>query len=305
MPDFTDYNRRRPPVTPKKKPSLRLLLGDPHRLLLEMMVSSLEPEFAVAGTATDGPALLAAARSLRPDIVLLDVAMPRMTGMDIARHLWADGAATRSILLGTKSNGTVVAEAFSSGAAGYLLRAGSLSEVRDAIWAVAGGGHFLTPSIAGGDIRGLDRTGAARPSSLPSLTLAVVRLLIGGLSIRTIALQLGLAPCAVERHQRQAMTLLGARDDRELIVLALGDGWLDGPMADPPGPEAVGSRDFDRIADRYRHRAADTDQPELQDAYMQLAEGYEQLAVWQDVVLAAGDLTHDLEAASDTNSPYV
>lgn len=303
MPDFSNNNRRDSLAVPEKGQRLRLLLGDRHHLLLEMMVSLLEPEFEIVGTETDEPTLLRAAQSLEPDVVVLEVDMPRMSGIEVARHLQVNSPAMGIILLGTESTERGITEALKNGGAGYVPKSGLLSEARDAIFTVANGGRYLAPTVAGGtgsDIRAPGTAHAARLESKPSrLTIGVACLLICGLSIRTIALQLGIAPSAVERYQQQAMQMLAARDNHEPIALALSRGWFDDPAANSAwsGPASVSSRSrsFDQIATVNRRKAADTDEPDLKDAHMQLSEGYEALVVWQDIILAAGDAAHKLE----------
>src|SRR2546421_9625306 len=123
----------------------RVLLADDHRLLREAFAQLLEPNCDVVGAVADGRALLAAARELRPDIVVLDIAMPLLNGLDAARQLKRTMPEVKVIFLTVSEDPDLAAEAFRAGASGYLLKNSAASELFQAIQEVLQGRSYVTP----------------------------------------------------------------------------------------------------------------------------------------------------------------
>jgi DNA-binding NarL/FixJ family response regulator len=123
----------------------RLLLADDHTLLLEGIRLMLEPEFDLVGSVEDGQALLTAAKRLKPDIILLDISMPRLNGIDAARRLRKILPSARLIFVTMHADADYVAEAFRAGAMGYILKRSAASELLTAIRAVLKGNHYVEP----------------------------------------------------------------------------------------------------------------------------------------------------------------
>src|SRR5262245_64535378 len=123
----------------------RILLADDHRLLREAFTRLLEPDCDVVGAVADGRALLAAAPELRPDIVVLDVAMPLLNGLDAARQLKRVMPKVKVIFLTMSEDPDVAAEAFRVGASGYLLKHSAAAEVLQAVREVSRGRSYITP----------------------------------------------------------------------------------------------------------------------------------------------------------------
>src|SRR3954471_23474564 len=135
MPQLREAAMRRP----------RVLLADDHRLVREAFAQLLEPNCDVVGTVADGPALLAAAPELRPDIVVLDIAMPLLNGLDAARQLKRLMPEVKLIFLTVSEDPDLAAEAFRAGGAGYLLKNSAASELITAIQEVDQGRSYVTP----------------------------------------------------------------------------------------------------------------------------------------------------------------
>ncbi len=137
----------------------RVLLADDHRMFADALTSVLEPRYEVVGTAKDGHALLEAAASLKPDIVVLDITMPRLNGLDAARQIKIKMPEMKLIFLTMHEDPDLVGEAFRAGASAFLLKETEKSELFEALERVLKGGSYITPSIA----KGLARDLPARP----------------------------------------------------------------------------------------------------------------------------------------------
>src|SRR5512135_466441 len=125
----------------------RLLLADDHTLLLEGIRLLLEPEYELVGSVEDGLALLAAAKTLKPDVILLDISMPALNGIDAARRLRKVVPSARLIFLTMHAGPDYVAAAFQAGAMGYLLKRAAASELKTAIREVMKGNHYVSPLV--------------------------------------------------------------------------------------------------------------------------------------------------------------
>src|SRR3954453_15618860 len=135
----------------------RILLADDHRLLREAFTQLLEPGCDVVAAVPDGRALLAAARELHPDIVVLDIAMPLLNGLDAARQLKCLMPEVKVIFLTVSEDPDLAAEAFRAGASGYLLKNSAASELFQGIREVAQGGSYLPPPATRGLVGSLIR----------------------------------------------------------------------------------------------------------------------------------------------------
>ena len=125
----------------------RLLLADDHTLLLEGIRLLLAPEFDLVGSMEDGQALLAAAKALKPDVILLDISMPRLNGIDAARRLRKLLPSARLIFVTMHAGADYVTEAFRAGAMGYILKRSAASELLTAIHTVLKGNHYVSPLV--------------------------------------------------------------------------------------------------------------------------------------------------------------
>ena len=186
-----------------------------------------EPDLEVAGEAASGAAAVAAARALRPDLVLMDLRMPEMDGLEATRQITADPslAGTRVLVLTTFELDEYVFGALRAGASGFLLKGGEPADLLAAIRVVAGGESLLAPSVT----RRLIEAYTARPArATPPTALAeltprereVLALVAAGLSNLEIAKALQLSPLTAKTHVSRILGKLRARDRVQLVVMA-------------------------------------------------------------------------------------
>ncbi len=199
----------------------RVLLADDHKLLLEAFTGLLEPECEVVGTAGDGRAVVAESKRLRPDIVVLDISMPGLNGLEAGRQIRAAVPETRLIYLTMNEDPDLAAEAFRLGASGFLLKSCAASELFRAIQEVLKGRSYVTPRSTGGMVSALvagRRSGANR---LTQRQREVLQLLAEGRSMKEVGRILGLTPRTVAFHKYQMMQRLEIRTTAELIQFAI------------------------------------------------------------------------------------
>src|SRR5262245_32990867 len=201
----------------------RVLLADDHVLLLEAFRRMLEPAVEVVGAVKDGAALVEQALALEPDLVVADVSMPRMNGLEAARRLRGELPRTRVVFLTVNEDPQMAAEAFALGASGYLLKSSTATELHEAIRAVLSGRRYLSQRLAGGDPEALPAAACAdRP--LEQLTLRerdVLKLLAEGLTMKQIGAELGIAARTVAFHKYRMMETLGVHTSAELVSFAV------------------------------------------------------------------------------------
>lgn len=209
----------------------RVLLADDHTLVLEGISKLLEPHFDLVGTVEDGRALLEAAKTLKPDVVLADISMPLLNGIDAARQLRKTLPDTKIVFLSMHSDPTYVTEAFRAGAAGYLLKRSAASELVFAIEEVLKGRFYVTPAVAKGvltDVLGeAEASRREAPTKGPSLTprqREVLQLVAEGKSIKEIATILDISIKTVEFHKSRIMEELDLHTTAELTKYAVAHG---------------------------------------------------------------------------------
>ncbi len=204
----------------------RILLADDHRLLLEAFENLLEPEFEVVGTATDGRALLVAARELKPDVIVLDIAMPLLNGLGAAQRLKQMMPEIKLIFLTVNEDPDFASEAFRIGASGYLLKNSAASELFQAIEAVLKGKAYVTPLITQGMIEsfqyGHDRSEAS--VKLTPRQREVLQLLAEGHSMKEAANILDVSPRTVAFHKYRIMEGLQLKTNADLVQFAIKTG---------------------------------------------------------------------------------
>jgi DNA-binding NarL/FixJ family response regulator len=201
----------------------RVLLADDHRLLREAFAHLLEPSCEVVGAVGDGRALLEAAQELRPDIVVLDIAMPLLNGLDAARQLRELMPEVRVIFLTVSEDPDLAADAFRAGAAGYLLKNCAASELFQAIQEVFEGRSYVTPLATQGLVGSLIREpGPARGAAqLSTRRREVLQLLAEGRTMKEVAHILAITPRTVAFHKYGMMEELGIKTSAELIQFAV------------------------------------------------------------------------------------
>jgi DNA-binding NarL/FixJ family response regulator len=200
-----------------------VLLADDHALVAEGLASLLKDEFELVGVVTSGSALVAEARRLRPDVIVTDVSMPGMTGLDAARAIVAEGIPSKIIILTMHADPAIVAEAFRIGATGFLMKHSAGDELIAAIHEVVRGKSYLTPVVTREVIMSL--SGAyesnAQPRRITLRQLDVLRLIARGKRMKEIAAVLGLSTRTVESHKYDMMQTLGIGSTAELIQYAV------------------------------------------------------------------------------------
>lgn len=200
----------------------RILLADDHAILLEAFKALLEPEFDVVGTVTDGRALLAEFSRLNPDVVLIDISMPLLNGLDAGRQLKAQQRSVRLIYLTMNPDPDLAGEALRLGASGYVLKSSAASELTQAIREALRGRTYITPLITRDLVGSLieRRTG-------PELTTRqreVLQLLAEGRSMKEVGNILNVAPRTVAFHKYRMMEQLRLKTSAELVQFAVKQG---------------------------------------------------------------------------------
>ncbi len=200
----------------------RVLLADDHTLLLEAFEKLLEHDYTVVGTVSDGRALLSAAAELMPEVIMLDIAMPLLNGLDAARKLKKTMPKVKLIFLTMNEDPNVANEAFRAGASGYLLKTSALSELSKAIQEALCGRVYVTPLIA----QGMEDPFIWQPVDnwgIPQLTprqREVLQLLAEGRSMKEAAKILNVAPRRVAFHKYRMMKEFNLKNNADLIRFA-------------------------------------------------------------------------------------
>jgi DNA-binding NarL/FixJ family response regulator len=216
--------------------TIRVLIADDQALVRAgfRMLLSAEAELEVVGEATNGRQALDAATRLRPDVILMDIRMPELDGLEATRRLLAgaaDEGAPRVLILTTFDLDEYVYEALRAGASGFLLKDAPPEQLLDAIRVVAAGDGLLAPSVTRRVIAEFARRPAAvRPPELDELTareLEVLQLIARGLSNAEIAKELFLSETTVKTHVARVLQKLRLRDRVQAVVLAYESGLVE------------------------------------------------------------------------------
>jgi DNA-binding NarL/FixJ family response regulator len=201
----------------------RILLADDHTMLLDAFRALLEPEFEVVGTATDGRMLIDEFSRLKPDIVVVDVGMPMLNGLDAGRQLKALQRSVKLIYLTMNPEPDLAREALRLGASGYVLKSSAASELKQAIHEALKGRSYITPLITQ-DVVGLLLEHPDRPHELTSRQREVLQLLAEGRSMKEVASILDVTPRTVAFHKYRMMEQLHLKTSAELVQYAVKHG---------------------------------------------------------------------------------
>ena len=212
---------------------IRVLLVEDQTLVRRGIRSLLElaGDMHIVAEAADGEEAIAVIRQTRPDVVLLDVRMPRKNGLDVLRELHASNELPPTILLTTFDDDEVLLEGVRAGAKGYLLKDVSLEVLTDAVRAVSAGGSVIRPAVTERVLRGLEQTrrdfdALSPPDPLTKREVEILRLMAGGYSNREIAGALGTAEGTVKNHASSILSKLGVRDRTRAVLKALEHGYI-------------------------------------------------------------------------------
>jgi DNA-binding NarL/FixJ family response regulator len=200
----------------------RLVVADDHVLLLDGLKRLLENDFDLVGTATDGYAAVNAAETLRPDVMLIDIGLPLLNGLEAARQVRRTLPDTKILFVTMQTERIYVEEAFRAGASGYVLKQAAGSELLRAIRIVLAGERYLSPRI-GIEIDKLEAHPANRRTvgGLTARQREVLQLVAEGKSMKEIAWILRISVRTVEFHKQSLFQDLGVRTTAELIRYAL------------------------------------------------------------------------------------
>jgi DNA-binding NarL/FixJ family response regulator len=201
----------------------RVLLADDHQMVADALKSVLEPHCEVVGTVNNGHALLEAALTLQPEVIILDVAMPQVNGLDAARHLKHSVPKAKLIFLTMNEDPQLVGEAFRAGASAFLLKQSAVSELTDAVEKVLKGSSYVTPRAAKGQANIFLRGPEAREKAAePTLRQReVIQLMAEGHSMKEAADILKITMRTVACHKYAAMELLQLKTNAELVRYAI------------------------------------------------------------------------------------
>ena len=206
---------------------IRIVVTDDHPVVREGLVAilSTQPDFAVVGDAASGPATLELVRALGPDIVLLDLEMPQMDGVETLRRLQRMTPTTRVIIFTAFDTDERILSAVRAGAQGYLLKGAPRNDIFQAIRVVYQGGSLLEPMIAQKLLRQVSQEGPADAALTPR-ELDVLRLLARGLQNKEIAIELGITGRTTKFHVGSLLRKLGAGNRTEAVAIAAQRGLI-------------------------------------------------------------------------------
>jgi DNA-binding NarL/FixJ family response regulator len=201
----------------------RVLLADDHQMLVDALKSILEPRCEVIGTVNDGRALLEAASALQPEVIVLDIAMPQLNGLEAARHLRRSVPNAKLIFLTMHQDPDLVGEAFRAGGSAFLLKQAAAFELTDAIDKVLIGRCYLTPRAAKGQaeifLRGPKaREKAAEPTPRQR---EAIQLLAEGCSMKQAAAIMNITTRTLAAHKYAVMESLQLKSNAELVQYAV------------------------------------------------------------------------------------
>ena len=202
----------------------RILLADDHVLVAEGLRGMLAPVYDVVGTVSDGRSLLAEAETLKPDLILVDIGMPQLNGIDATKVLKRLLPNVKVIVLTMNEDSLLVAEAFRAGASGYLLKYAAPKELLQAIDEVLKGASYLSPRITSGVVAAMLRSSTAKLEEARELTprqREVIQLFAEGRSMKEIADILAISLRTVAAHKYRIMELLKIKTNAELYRYAV------------------------------------------------------------------------------------
>ena len=209
----------------------RILIADDHAVVVEGLRRILDlPEFQVVGVVNDGRALLRAAVELQPDLIVSDVAMPSLNGIDAAREILKQNKKPKIVFLTMHSDVAYASAALTAGASGYLVKSAAGTELIDAVRAVLKGHTYVSKSIA----KAVERARQISPRNdrhgidlLTHRQREVLQMLAEGRQVKEIAAELNLSPKTVEFHKYRIMKLLGLNTVADLARYALKRGMVE------------------------------------------------------------------------------
>jgi len=220
---FTFDSRNRKCVLRHMTPRRRVLLADDHKVVLEGLRRILESDFEIVGEVADGRALVAAVETLQPDIIVADISMPLLNGIEAARQIHKINAKIRIIFFTMHGDVSYAAQALEAGGSAYILKSSMGTEIMEAIREASNGRIYVTPAIDGEAVRAQMKRARGR-ADIPELTprqREVLQLLAEGKSFKEAAGILGISIKAIEFHKYGIMKQLGLHSNAELTKYAV------------------------------------------------------------------------------------
>ncbi len=208
-----------------------ILIADDHHLVVDGLRRLLEQEYNVVGDVADGRLVMTEVRRLQPDLVILDVSIPSLNGVDCARQLREGGCAAKILMLTMHADATLAREALEAGASGYILKSSPAAELRTAIREVLLGRTFLSPVLTRDLLDVVGRANSKREDAWAKLTprqREVLQLLAEGKSHKEVAAILNVSVKTAEYHKYAIVETLGVKSNAELVQYALRHGIISG-----------------------------------------------------------------------------
>jgi DNA-binding NarL/FixJ family response regulator len=199
----------------------RVLLADDHTLLLGAFEKLLSTECEVVGTVSDGRELVVAAQRLKPDVIVLDIGMPLLNGLEAGRQIKQLLPSTKLVFLTMNEDSDLAAEAFRAGASAYLLKRSATGELATAIREVMSGRSYVTPLVTAGLVGSFMQPHDKKVEQLTPRQREVLQLLAEGHSMKQVADVLNVTPRTVQFHKYSMMRQLGITSTAELIQFAV------------------------------------------------------------------------------------
>lgn len=210
------------------KKRIRVLLADDHKIVLDGLRSLLEPEFELAGTVGDGRTLVSAVQHLHPDVIVVDISMPLLNGIEAVRQIKKLDKQVKVVFLTMHPDVTYAIRAFEAGASGYVLKHSASSELLTAIHEAIKGRTYVTPMIAGELVqayKGGNYRQAEEAQQLTQRQREILQLLVEGNSAKEVANLLNISPRTVEFHKYNMMSKLKLKSASALIQYAIKHGF--------------------------------------------------------------------------------
>jgi DNA-binding NarL/FixJ family response regulator len=207
----------------------RILIADDHRILAEGVRGLLEPEFEVVGVVADGRELMAVAKKLKADVIVADVTMPSLNGIEAAAHLRDAGITAKVVILTMHRDVAYARRAMEAGAFGYVLKYSVSSELVTAIREALRGQTYVTPMIAGELLRSYRQGDSETSDASHRLTARqreVLQLIAEGRSAKEVAVILKISTRTAEAHKAHILEVLGLQSTAELVQYAIRNGVI-------------------------------------------------------------------------------
>ena len=207
----------------------KVLIADDHGMVIDGLRGLLEPEFEVVGAVNDGRAVLPEVRKLQPDVVVIDISMPLLNGLDCARQLHDTGCTAKILILTMHPDATLAQEALAAGASGYLLKSSPGSELKGALKDVLQGKTYLSPGVTRDAVEIMGRMTSIHEDVWAHLTprqREVLQLLAEGKSHKELADILNISVKTAEYHKYAILEKLGLTTNAELVQYAVRHGII-------------------------------------------------------------------------------